>query len=185
LGQSSSMTPTRVTPAKAVIQMVNKFPKLIVFDLDYTLWPYWCDTHFITPLRREGDFIYGRSGIRHEVYPDSDSILRSIHENPAVKLACASRTGAIDIAKTLLRLLKWDELFDYMEIYPGSKVKHFESFHRLSGIPYYEMIFFDDEDRNIRDVSQLGVHSYLVENGMTVSLLHQALKRFERDTGFQ
>ncbi|KAG5455001.1 Magnesium-dependent phosphatase 1 [Clonorchis sinensis] len=94
-------------------------------------------------------------------------------------------TGAIDIAKTLLRLLKWDELFDYMEIYPGSKVKHFESFHRLSGIPYNEMIFFDDEDRNIRDVSQLGVHSYLVDNGITVSLFQQALKRFERDTGLQ
>ena len=30
-------------------------PKMLVFDLDYTLWPFWIDTHVTPPLKaRDG-----------------------------------------------------------------------------------------------------------------------------------
>ena len=29
-------------------------PKIIVFDLDFTLWPFWVDTHVTPPLKAKG-----------------------------------------------------------------------------------------------------------------------------------
>lgn len=32
-------------------------PKMAVFDLDYTCWPLWVDTHVDPPLKRKGEAI--------------------------------------------------------------------------------------------------------------------------------
>ncbi|OJT02616.1 Magnesium-dependent phosphatase 1 [Trametes pubescens] len=52
-----------------------------------------------------------------------------------------------------------------MEIYPGSKIKHFKQLHKKTGIPYSEMLFFDDEHRN-KEVESLGVTFCLVKSGV-------------------
>lgn len=41
-----------------------------------------------------------------------------------------------------------------------------------------DMIFFDDEQRNIVDLERLGVVSILVKNGMTMQVLMNGLKKF-------
>ena len=30
-------------------------PKVLIFDLDYTLWPFWVDTHVSPPLKVKND----------------------------------------------------------------------------------------------------------------------------------
>ena len=41
------------------------------------------------------------------------------------------------------------------------------------------MIFFDDETRNINDVSKLGVLAILVENGVTHKVVNEAIAKFK------
>ena len=55
--------------------------------------------------------------------------------------------------------------FCWSEINPFSKVAHFRELASVSEASYSEMLFFDDELRNIDEVGALGVHSIHVAYG--------------------
>ncbi|XP_044841575.1 magnesium-dependent phosphatase 1-like isoform X2 [Mauremys mutica] len=120
-----------------------RLPGLVVFDLDYTLWPFWVDTHVDPPFQRD-------------------------------------RTGETRGAIQLLELFSLRRFLRCVEIYPGGKSAHFHRLQQDTGVPFAQMLFFDDEERNIRDVSQLGVTCVLVPDGMTQALLTRGLEAFAR-----
>ncbi|KAJ5231068.1 hypothetical protein N7489_011776 [Penicillium chrysogenum] len=43
-------------------------PKLIAFDLDYTLWPFWVDTHVSAPVKARDN--NSRAVDRYDESPD-------------------------------------------------------------------------------------------------------------------
>ncbi|RWS30481.1 magnesium-dependent phosphatase 1-like isoform X1 [Leptotrombidium deliense] len=96
-------------------------------------------------------------------------------------MGVASRTEYPEGANQLLHLFGFEKLFKFKEIYPGCKVTHFEQFKKASGIQFKEMLFFDDEERNIIDVSRLGVTAILVnpETGVTMKNVTDALAKHE------
>jgi len=112
-------------------------------------------------------------------YSDVVSILDLCDERQ-VATALASRTEQPEWAKELLRLLEATHRFAFSEIYPSSKLKHFASLSRSTGVAYDRMLFFDDEMRNIHEVSDLGVTSVLVEDGLTRKVFDNGLERFSQ-----
>ncbi|CED82524.1 Magnesium-dependent phosphatase [Phaffia rhodozyma] len=158
------------------------FPNLVAFDLDYTLdWIWfdlcslWIDTHVTGPFKRTGEElnkVIPRRGDPISFYPDVPEILHKIRRNEDSYIAACSRTSAPDYAREVLGLLlvpsprsspkdepkRAIDFFDGKEIYPGSKLKHFKRLHEKTGIPYEEMLFFDDESRN-KEVESLGERS--------------------------
>jgi magnesium-dependent phosphatase 1 len=74
------------------------------------------------------------------------------------------------------------DYFDYLQIYPGNKTTHFERIHRESGIPYEEMLFFDDESRN-KNVEVLGVVMQLVRDGVTREEVDKGVRSWRKRNG--
>ena len=54
-----------------------------------------------------------------------------------------------------------------MEIYKGSKSGHLREIARKTGIGLGEMVFFDNEPGNCRDVANIGVTSVYTPEGVT------------------
>lgn len=151
-------------------------PRLVVFDLDFTLWNtggLWIDcTQW--PFIEENGVIRDAAGRRFALYPEVMGILDDLEEG-GMELALASRTSQPEWACWVLDRWGIRDRFHHEEIYPGSKVAHFRSLQKKSGFDYSEMLFFDDEDRNIIEVGKLGVQAVLVENGLTREKLDTAL----------
>ncbi|XP_026277077.2 magnesium-dependent phosphatase 1-like [Frankliniella occidentalis] len=157
-------------------------PKLIVFDLDYSLWPFYVQKHLVHPLLQNKGEIFDMRLRPVKPYPEVPMILSELNEK-GYELAIASRTSEIRGANQLIKLLGWDKYFKYKEIYPTSKLKHFSKFCDASHYKYEEMLFFDDDHRNIQELSEVGVTCVLVPagEGVTKNLVEAGLELFAQN----
>lgn len=145
---------------------------LIVFDLDFTLWDCggtWCDCTS-PPYYKQNGIVRDADNRRISLYPDAYSILDKLKDQQ-VAMAVASRTTTPELADELMKLFDIKKYFDHFEIYPASKLNHFKSLQHKTNIPYNEMVFFDDEPRNIEEVGRLGVEVVHVKDGIDEGLI--------------
>ncbi|EAW66062.1 magnesium-dependent phosphatase 1, isoform CRA_c, partial [Homo sapiens] len=93
---------------------------------DYTLWPFWVDTHVDPPFHKSSDgTVRDRRGQDVRLYPEVPEVLKRL-QSLGVPGAAASRTSEIEGANQLLELFDLFRYFVHREIYPGSKITHFE-----------------------------------------------------------
>ncbi|KIM55700.1 hypothetical protein SCLCIDRAFT_1220986 [Scleroderma citrinum Foug A] len=177
-----------------------RLPRLIAFDLDYTLWAFGayglspplvqdhttgivCDS----PTACDGTESPPTIVKFHREVPMILKNLRSL----GVTVATCSRTSTPKMALEALKLIR---IIDgsstdtrsklslcELELYRTDKTVHFKEVHIKTGLPYSEMLFFDDETRN-QDVETLGVTFILVPEGrgMDIELLEQGIQEWRR-----
>jgi magnesium-dependent phosphatase 1 len=182
-----------VTKEKLIIKCWNELkhkPKCIVFDLDYTLWPFNVDSHLIPPFRfgaKDNDTeIYDHAKRKINLYEDIALILKtlkshSFKDDQAYYMAIASRSSTTDLALQLIEMFKLQELFDSVQIYTGTKLKHLKNIKaELKLASFNEILFFDDNKSNLTQTESLGVTGYQVRRhyGLNTSELVKGLEKF-------
>ncbi|XP_014261590.1 magnesium-dependent phosphatase 1-like isoform X4 [Cimex lectularius] len=150
-----------------------KFPKLVVFDLDLTLWPFQVDK-CVSPFLTRDDLVVDSQNAVCKLYPEVFQLL-SYLSSLDVSLAIASRITDVAGAVQLLHNLLIRDFFDFVEIYPTRKTLHFIELKRKTGFEFEQMMFFDDDWRNIKAVSKLGVACYQVIGGVRLDFVKSVL----------
>ncbi|KAI9563690.1 hypothetical protein GHT06_011154 [Daphnia sinensis] len=153
----------------SLLENISVLPKLIVFDLDYTLWPLWIEMYNAPfHLERNEPQARDKGGRIVNPYPEVKEILVELKQS-GIELGVASRTPEIKGARKLMETLDWDKYISFKEIYPGCKTTHFENLSKHS-------------HRNIKDITGIGVVCVLVDDrGVTRKTVREGLLKFQKE----
>ena len=172
-------------------------PRLVCYDLDDTVW--FPELYMMCGAPWSKDEL-GRvtdvCGTELRVYPAASESVKMILDPDGpfqssgvrTKVAFASRTNRGKWAMEALDLLRLDKdttlreaVGDMIEIFPGTKRKHFESLRHKSRLSYSDMLFFDNERVNVEEVGQLGVTSVYCPGGMSQGAWEKGLETFAKN----
>jgi magnesium-dependent phosphatase 1 len=178
-------------------QMKEKTPALVVFDLDFSVWPFDCHKDRHMPFAVAGQKIVDAWGRDASPYPDVPGIITELVERE-IPVAYASRNQSVDQLEALLRAIAiapknrpdiknlWDVLpsRDYIQAYSSglsrAKTKHFTALQRVTGVPFSKMLFFDDDQANITTAAAQGVIAMNVKgSGVTRPIFERAMKIYQ------
>lgn len=154
-------------------------PKLIVFDLDDTLWLYTLEYDTHPPFRLQNGTVFDAKGKAIHPFPEVSAILKFLNQHK-FRIAIASRCSIRPSAEQLIGLLGWTDYFQHLEMYSKPKTEHFSELHVVTKIPFEDMLFFDDDKGNINNVSKLGVTCIHVDDreGVTWQNLQEGFNAF-------
>ena len=175
----------------------EKVPGLVVFDLDFSVWPFDCHKDRHMPFKAVGNKIVDAWGRDASPYPDVPGIITELVER-GIRVAYASRNSSVDHLEALLRAIAiapknrpeikslWDVLpsADYMQAYGSglsrAKTKHFSALRLVTGVPFGKMLFFDDDHTNVTTAAAQGVIAInVMQTGVTRPGFERAMKVFQ------
>lgn len=130
-----------------------------------------------------------------ELYPGARLVLRELVTNPkyaAVKIAVASSSLEPSYSRACIKGIEivdgmcMGDLISYSQIgregqLTSRKTSHFKLLHQQSGIPYDEMIFFDDCNwvDHVGDLQDaFGVVGVRTPDGLQLDQFHQGLEKY-------
>jgi magnesium-dependent phosphatase-1 len=154
---------------------------LLVFDCDYTLWPFDCDKEVIAPFHAHAGNIIDAYWRPANPFPEVSAVFEYILEHD-IPFAIASRNQSAPSIRQLLQAIKikntniWNMLpGGWFHAYSSGGMKgktlHFMNISQATGRPLSDMLFFDDLLENIKVASRLGVTSVHVSHltGLTMA----------------
>ena len=165
---------------------LNESNIALIFDLDYTIWPFWVDTHITPPFIKESDnLLKDSNNYKIQLYKDVKEIFDKLNKRGYI-LCSISRTWEPEYAKQLIKLFDLEKYLKYIIFDTGSKINGIKTIVRkenLKGMNYCAL--FDDESRNIEDARRNDVFAiHIDENyGITKKIVNDNLKKLHKNLG--
>lgn len=170
---------------------LHDLPRVIVFDLDNTLW----SPELYTLRKLQSQNLTPIAGKDVKMFDAAIQVLDDIipnlnhnddnNDDPPM-LAIASRTQSVDWAHDLIDQFDLRDRFSAIEIFPAHKSKHFANIQRQTRVPFHEMMFFDDardgKYGNCEPIAAMGVFCVHCPQGIvSPDIFERALHMYRND----
>lgn len=167
----------------------RSLPRLVILDLDETLWPYWglYEMHR-GPYMASGTVGSAKqmrgSGASVACYPGVPPAMEFLAKNEVQVAICSASPSPANALAALSAMSivppnmadRWEagELFFCV---PGDKTESLQAALRQAQVPASQALFFDDRPYNIRCAQRLGIEGTLVNpsRGFSMELLNEGL----------
>ena len=179
----------------AIIKSWNELkfkPICVVFDLDYTLWPYLIDCDMEPPFRKKlvnkQHIIIDHRNQQILPFEEVTKVLRTLKEVCFAQskqkhfMAVASKATVKEMALELIEFFGWSSYFDSYQIHSGIKTIHMKTiFNELKLSDYNQILFFDDTRKNVLQAEEMGLTGHYLNRtkGLTISEFNKGLKRYD------
>ena len=156
---------------------------IVFFDLDYTLWPFWVDTHVSPPftikeINEKGEkIIEDEYGFEIKLYPEVMKVLEKA-KSEGIIMGTISRTCQPGWGRQLLKLFDIEKYFISTQFDTGTKTNSMKKIMKMAGIDggFENCILYDDEARNIIDIEDEGGVGVLINNGLNIKEFEKGIK---------
>ena len=185
----------------------GKNPSVIVLDCDWTIWPFDCDKDVVEPfVPNPYGGVFDRYSRCCNPYIEVPTII-SAAVTAGIPIAFLSRNPSAGSVEALLRCIQikpktqeneeptflWDAMPStaFFHCYSSKgygtgKDLHFANLRKNTGIPFSEMLFFDDMPDNIYAAMAQGTVSVRVKkHGFTLEALNAGLALWREKKAFE
>lgn len=196
--QNEGVTPVTAPGRTGISQMLERpllaegpLPKVVVIDLDQTLWGFdAAQPKYATPHRRlDKNRVQCSGGAVASPFPEAVACLQTLfqvdREGQSLRVAVASMNSRREVCLSLLNkfgLMAYASLPGIdpamVQIHKGNKRQHLTALAHAGGVSFTDMLFFDDFSVNISTGRKLGVVSckVLPHEGLTFLALEKGIK---------
>eukprot|EP00930_Biecheleria_cincta_P046240 TRINITY_DN31892_c0_g1_i1.p1 TRINITY_DN31892_c0_g1~~TRINITY_DN31892_c0_g1_i1.p1 ORF type:complete len:720 (-),score=119.42 TRINITY_DN31892_c0_g1_i1:139-2298(-) len=171
----------------------ENMPSAVLFDLDMTCWPFTLaiESHGppYTSMSNEVGVI-DHDNKRLRLFKDLPGILLSLHK-AQIPIVLCSRSSVPNWCQEVIancpidpknqpNLMFADVIHSASVIRPGlKKIKHLKEIRAALDVPFHQLLFFDDDERNCADGRRLGVRCVKVDRtGVTPDRFVEGLRLF-------
>lgn len=169
-------------------------PKAVLFDLDMTCWPYTLGSESFgppyTPMLKEVGATDSR-GRPLRVCRDIPEIFRTLHK-AEIPIVLCSRSSVPNWCMDFLQNCPLnpkvddtkvsDVISEASVIRPAiKKIGHFREIRQHFDVPFHQLLFFDDDQRNCEDGRRLGIRCMRVPRngwGVTMEVFSEGMRMF-------
>lgn len=171
----------------------ENLPSAVLFDLDMTCWPFTLaiESHgppYTSMTNEVGVIDHDSKKLR--LFKDLPNILLSLHK-AQIPIVICSRSSVPNWCQEVIAkcpidpksqpdLMLVDIIHSASVIRPGlKKVKHLKEIRAALDVPFNQLLFFDDDERNCADGRRLGVRCVKVDRtGVTTDRFVEGLRLF-------